>query len=136
MRRGFLTCGAMTSLLAAFIVWTACGDDHHHSGTNRGGMSVQSIQPANGATCVDPSTTIKITFSRATNAKTVTPSAIQVADSHMTAVAGTISFDATSNTATFTPTSALTSNMVFTVTVTGVANTNGVTMSPPFTASF
>jgi Bacterial Ig-like domain len=80
------------------------------------------------------STTIQITFSSAANPVTVNTTNIQVADPKQ--VAGTVSYNATTNTATFTPSAALVPNTTFTVNVTGVSSSAGTAMAGPFTSTF
>ena len=66
-----------------------------------------STTPANGATGVASSATPTATFSRAMDASTITGSSFTLKKSDGTAVAGTVSYDAPSLTAKFTPAAAL-----------------------------
>lgn len=96
---------------------------------------ITSTVPTNGAVKISISSPITINFSEAMQA--LTTSNISVSDG-TTAVTGTVTFDTTSNlTATFTPTSAMKFNTLYTVTVTGGRDLAGNIMAPnPYTFSF
>jgi hypothetical protein len=98
-------------------------------------MAVKTIQPAAGTTCVAQNTTIQITFTSSANPNTINSNNIQVTDSSNNAVAGTLTYDSTSDTATFTPNSPLASNMTYTISVKGVTSMSGAVISP-FTSTF
>ena len=51
-------------------------------------------------------------------------------------MAGSVSYNSTTNVTTFTPTSALASNTTYTATVSGAESTSGVSMTAPFSWSF
>ena len=95
-------------------------------------LRVAATSPLGGATSVPPSSAITATFARA-----VDPSSISFAvlDSSNTPVPGTVSYDASSKTATFTPNQALASSTQYTATVTATATT-GVGMAAPAQWSF
>jgi hypothetical protein len=97
-------------------------------------FTVASIAPAAGASGVALNSTIQITFSAAVDASTINSTNIQVTDPKP--VSGTIAYNASTNAATFTPSSALPQNSTFTVTVSGITGSAGTTMSAPFTSSF
>jgi hypothetical protein len=99
-------------------------------------MSVKSIQPASGATDISSSATVQITFTTSADPQTVNTTNIQVVDSNKNAIAGTVTYNASSNMATFTPTAPWTCALTFTVTVTGVASSTGAAMTAPFSATF
>jgi len=63
--------------------------------------------PADGATGIDRGTTVTATFSRSMDASTITSSTFTLTKAGGAAVAGTVSYDSGSLTATFTPTAAL-----------------------------
>jgi methionine-rich copper-binding protein CopC len=96
---------------------------------------VTSTVPSNGAVKISKNSPITINFSEAMQA--LTTANISVTDG-TTAVTGTVSFDSTSNlTATFTPTSAISYNTLYTVTVTGAKDLAGNNLAPtPYTFSY
>ena len=95
-------------------------------------LRVSATSPLGGATSVPPSNAITATFARA-----VDPSSISFAvlDSTNAPAAGTVSYDSSSKTATFTPNQPLASSTQYTATVTATANT-GVGMAAPAQWSF
>src|SRR5215813_14070105 len=130
--RGFVVLSVSLILLGTLFS-IGCGDDHHSNPNNFG---VQTATPANGATCVDPAAAIQITFNGNADSNTINTNTIQVTDPSNNVIAGTVTYDAGSRTATFTPTSALTSNLVYKITVSGVMGSNGSGMTTSFTESF
>jgi hypothetical protein len=82
---------------------------------------------------VDFNVTPSVTFSQA-----VVPASVQMAvvDQDGQVVAGTQTFDASANKATFTPSALFNPATKFTVTVSGATNYGGVAMAAPFTFSF
>ncbi|MGC0417688.1 DUF4082 domain-containing protein [Embleya sp. AB8] len=82
--------------------------------------------PANAAGAVAVGTTIGATFDKAVQPATI---AWSVAKPDHTTAAGTASYDATSRTATFQPTAALTAGTTYTVTLTGAQAADGTPMA-------
>jgi hypothetical protein len=130
-----------TSLLAFLLAFS--------TGCNKGGatapastttpvaaFTVTAIVPVAGATCVATNAVIQITFSGAANPAMVDSANIQVAGSNNSAVPGAVTYNATTDVGTFTPTAALASNEAFTVTVSSVESSANVVMQTPFTAKF
>ena len=78
--------------------------------------AVASEIPANAATGVCPATVVTATFSEAMNAATISATTFTLAGPGTTAVAGAVSY--AGSTATFTPSSALALNTVYTATIT------------------
>lgn len=100
--------------------------------------TVTSVTPPNGSTLVCPNVAIiTATFSKAMNPATITTSTFTLA-SGGASVSGSVAYDATTNTATFTPPAAsLTPNTTFTATITtGVADTFGNHLAANFTWTF
>ena len=128
--RIFTAVAVLLALLFAFSV--GCGDDNNKPDT----PSVKSVQPANSATCVDMGSKVQVTFSGAVDSNTVNTANIQVTDAANNPVPATVTYDAATNTATFTPTSPLVSSATYTVNVNGVSNSSGTRMSSPFTSTF
>lgn len=138
---------AVVPVLAAACLAAGCGGGSHvttpanpNSPSNPStpstpaAFSVSAIVPAAGATQVPLSATIQITFSAAANASTVSTTNIQLTDPKP--VAGTVAYNASNNTATFTPSAALVPNSTYTVTVSGVTSANGTAMASAFVSNF
>jgi len=100
--------------------------------------TVIAVSPANGATQVDPTTAVSITFSEAMDASTINGTNISLRLSSSGAlVTGTVTYNATSHVATFTPAAALGVPANYTVTVsTGVKDLAGNAMSAAFQSTF
>jgi hypothetical protein len=126
----------MISMTAVLAFNSACGGGTSKPPTTNTSTIVQSVEPAAGATCVPPSTKVQVSFAVAVNSQSVNNSDVQVTDANKNPVAGAVAFDATNNTATFTPDALLTSNAGYTTTVSGVTTPSGSAMSTPFTSSF
>lgn len=94
--------------------------------------------PANGATGVATNALVTIQFSEPMDQTTINATNIKLSvTSGGAAVAGTVSYDAGTNTATFTPTSALSNNTGYTVTVTtGVKDVAGNALAAQSTSTF
>jgi len=96
--------------------------------------AVTSTVPANLATSVPVTTVVSATFSKSMDASTINTTTFTLkVTATSAAVAGTVSYDAATNTATFTPSSALASATTYTATITtGAHDTSG----NPLPASF
>ena len=95
-------------LLASFLfLLAACGGSSHPA------ISVASTVPATGATGVSTTAAIQITFSSAANPNTVNSTNIQVTDPNKNPVPGTVTYNSTTNIATFTPTTPLAANTTY-----------------------
>ncbi|WP_204913053.1 DUF4082 domain-containing protein [Microlunatus spumicola] len=94
--------------------------------------TVSAVSPASGANGVNAATKVTATFARAVDPTSV---ALSLRTSGGTAVAGTVAYDATSRTATFTPGAALGSFGTYTATA-SAKNPSGLPMSSPRTWSF
>jgi hypothetical protein len=91
---------------------------------------------ANVGVCPD-SAIISVTFSKAMNPATINISTFTLTNPSGAMVAGAVTYVAATNIATFTPTSSLAVNTVFTATITtGTADTYGNTLATDFTWSF
>ena len=97
--------------------------------------TVTSETPASAATNVAVSTAPTATFNEAVQSSTVS---FTLKNSSGSSVAGSVSYNSTTNVTTFTPTptSALAYNTTYTATVSGAQSTSGVTMTAPFSWSF
>jgi methionine-rich copper-binding protein CopC len=95
--------------------------------------AVSAVTPASGAAGVAVAATERVTFNQAVQASTVV---FTLKTSSGTAVAGTVSYNSTTNTATFTPRAALAYAATYTASVSGAKNSSGIAMSAPFSWSF
>ncbi|WP_427173005.1 DUF4082 domain-containing protein [Arthrobacter sp. 92] len=95
--------------------------------------AVSSVSPVNGATGVAVSVKPAATFNQSVTGSSVV---FTLKDSSGAAVAGAVSYDSASNTATFTPGSALAYGITYTATVSGAANSTGQVMAAPYSWLF
>jgi hypothetical protein len=96
--------------------------------------TVMAVSPASGATRASVSTSVVVTFSEPVDPTTL-PAGVQVA-AGTTLVAGGVTCDAANQVATFTPSALLASQTLYTVTVAGVKDLAGNTMTAAFTSTF
>lgn len=104
------------------------------AGASPATFSVASVKPASGTTNVPLNSSIQITFSSAADSSTVNTTDIVVTDPK--AVSGTVNYDSSTETATFTPAAPLVADSTYTVTVNGVKSSAGTAMSSAFQAKF
>ena len=99
------------------------------------GPTVGSVSPPANSTGVPVSFTVSATFNESVQASSITSS-----DFTLETAAGTlgvtVTYNASTNTATLTPSAALTYSTTYTVSVSGVTDASGHTMASPFTWSF
>ena len=108
----------------------------YQAGANQAGPvtpSVTSETPASGASNVAVSTAPTVTFNEAMQSSTIS---LTLENSSGSSMAGSVSYNSTTNVVTFTPTSALAPNTTYTVTVSGAESMSGVAMTAPFSCSF
>jgi O-glycosyl hydrolase len=92
--------------------------------------TVSAVSPADGATGVAIGTAVSATFNAAMNASSITTGTFTLAAQGGSAVAGTVSYDATSQTATFTPAASLAYSTTYTATLTaGVTSSAGTALA-------
>jgi Ice-binding-like/Bacterial Ig-like domain len=118
---------------------TACGRQVVEFGDEAGtstAPTVTSTMPVNRATAVAVDTLVSATFSRAMDAGTIDRTTFTV--SQRTAkVPGAVTFDALTNTATFTPASSLEPSLIYSVTVSArVTDAAGIPLDANYTWSF
>lgn len=90
---------------------------------------------ADGGAC--PNTVVTVTFSKAMNAATIDGATFTLTGPGLAAVTGVVSYDAPSDTATFTPSISLALSAIYTATVTtGAQDTYGNALANNFTWSF
>ena len=94
---------------------------------------VTSAYPVNGQTSVPPSTGLSFTFNEAVSASSIL---FSLTNSQGVSVPGTISYNSSTNTATFTPSSALSNATTYTGTVSGATDANGDQMESAYSWSF
>ena len=88
--------------------------------------SITASSPRSGQVGVAANSVVTATFADAINTGSAQ---VAVKTAGGTAVAGSVTYDATSRTVTFTPTSAFAASTGYTVTVSGATSTSGVTMA-------
>jgi hypothetical protein len=129
-------------LLVAFVA--GCGDPDKNAGAGNPGApltppTVISVTPLNGSTGVCPNNGIIIsaTFSKAMNPATIDITTFTLTGPGGASVAGAVTYIATTNVATFTPSGALTASTAYNATVTtGAKDTFGNGLAANFTWSF
>ncbi len=80
---------------------------------------VTTVTPVNAATNVNTNTAVTGVFSEAVNASTVNSSTVELRNASNTLVAATIAYNASTNTVTLTPSSALAASAVYTAKIKG-----------------
>jgi hypothetical protein len=129
-------------LFALSIVMAGCGDSDANPGAGKPGNpltppQVTSVNPLTGSTltCGTP-LVINASFSKAMNPATINATTFILA-SGATNVAGVVTYDATANIATFTPSAALSPNSLYVATITtGAQDQFGNGLSTNFFWSF
>lgn len=97
--------------------------------------TIVSVAPAENATGVSTTAEIRVQFTTDMNPSTITPATITVIDENNNAVAGTVTYDAATRTATFVPASPLGDNVTYTVTLSrGILDTAGNAL--PYTVQY
>jgi methionine-rich copper-binding protein CopC len=136
---------SITSSLAIFsALITGCGGSHPNpvspsapsspGASSASSFSVSGSAPASGATNVALDATIQITFSSAVDAGTVNTTDFVVTDPQ--AVSGSVSYNSSNNTVTFTPSTPLAADSTYTVKVSGVTSSSGAAMAGAYSFSF
>ncbi|MGJ0483987.1 MAG: N,N-dimethylformamidase beta subunit family domain-containing protein [Methylomicrobium sp.] len=81
--------------------------------------TVTSTSPASGATGVSPTSVVTAIFSEAVDSTTVNTSTFELRDSASNLIAGSVTYNAATNTATLTPTNSLTPSTPYTAKIKG-----------------
>jgi hypothetical protein len=111
--------------------------DYTWSFTTATAPSVSSTSPASNATGVAVNTVITATFSKAMDSTTINTSTFMLKDSSANLVAGTVSYDSATYTATFTPSANLSYSTAYSASITtGVKDTSGNSMAATYSWSF
>jgi hypothetical protein len=126
-------------LLAVGIV--GCADPDKNAGSGAGSPltppTVISVTPPDGSAGSCPNALVTATFSKAMNPSTINTSTFTLTGPGTTSVSGQATYVASTNIATFTPSSSLALNTTYTATITtGVADTFGNTLAAPFVWTF
>ncbi|MFO0753908.1 MAG: Ig-like domain-containing protein [Thermodesulfovibrionales bacterium] len=96
--------------------------------------AVVSVSPADNASGVSTSTTVAATFNESMDASTISSTTFRINNG---AVAGTVSYNDTNKTATFTPSAPLANNTTYTASLSvGMRDLSGNALSTAFTWSF
>jgi hypothetical protein len=121
------------------IFGAGCSDPDKNTGTIAGVTppTVISVAAPAGATGACPNTIVTATFSEAMNPSTINATTFTVTGPGAAPVAGQVTYDASSNTAIFTPSSTLALNTVYTATITtGAKDLFGNALGSNFVWSF
>ncbi len=135
------TIGILAFLLAIVISGCAGGHDYNPNAGVPGDPftppTVTSVTPPDGTVIICPDIpVVTATFSKAMNPSTFKTSTFTLTSAGVN-VPGAVTYDAPTNTATFTPTTALAASTKFTATITtGVADTFGNTLATNFVWAF
>ena len=127
---------AACSLAALLVVMAGCGSDNNPTAptTDVVAPTVNATNPISGTTGV---AVITATFSEAMNATTITAATFTVSGPGGAPVAGTVAYDASTQIARFTPTSALTVGTAYTAMITtGAQDAAGNALSSNHVWSF
>jgi len=123
----------------ALIFTTGCSDYDKNTGTNPSVTppTVTSVAPPNGAPGACPNSIVTATFSKAMNPVSIDSSTFTVTGPGTAAVAGVVTYDASSDTAIFTPASPLALSTLYTATITtGAQDMYGNTLAANFVWTF
>ena len=98
--------------------------------------AVTGETPGSGATGVATNTAVTATFNEAVVASSITTGDFVLKNSGGTAVAATVSYNSSTDTATLTPSARLANSTTYTATISGVTDGSGHTMASPVSWSF
>jgi hypothetical protein len=123
-----------------FLLMFGAGcSDYDKSGSNPTVTApiVSSVAPLNAAATACPNTIATATFSVAMNPATITGASFTLAGPGNAAVTGVVTYDATSKTATFTPSNTLALSTLYTATITTAAtDVYGIALASNFVWTF
>jgi hypothetical protein len=131
-------CNIWFTAFLLLVFSTGCNDyDKSSSNVTVTPPTVVASGPPNAAAGACPNSIVTVTFSKAMYAATINGTTFTLTGPAAVAVAGVVSYDAPSKTATFTPSASLALNTLYTVTVTtGAIDTYGNALAKDFTWSF
>jgi hypothetical protein len=128
---------AALSLTALLVVIAGCGSDNNNPSAPLVDViapTVSATNPGSGATGV---AIITASFSEPMNASTITAATFTVSDAAAVPVAGTVTYDASNERATFAPTGALATGATYTATITtGAKDAAGNALANNYTWGF
>jgi len=127
-------------VLLSVLAIVSCSSRHVEQKPDTTRPTIVSASPANGATTVAVTTAVTITFSESMNPLTINDTSfllVSVSSTTTTPVPGNVTYDASSNIATFTTTSALRHGTQYIATITtGVTDAAGNAINPTYSWSF
>jgi O-glycosyl hydrolase len=131
-------------LVAAALVISGCGGGSGGGGTTctsncntTSPPSVSAVTPTNTSTGIAITSAVTATFSEPMNASTITGSTFTLVPQGGSAVAATVSYNASGNVATLTPTASLVNGTMYTATITtGVMSSSGSALASSYTWTF
>ncbi len=119
------------------LVATGCSDPDKTINPDLVPPTATTVAPLAASTGACPNAPVTATFSLAMNPATITGTTFTLTGPGTTPVAGTVTYAAASNTATFTPSSALALNTAYTATITtGATDTFGIALASNFVWTF
>jgi hypothetical protein len=120
------------------IFSAGCGDyDKPGSNPTVTAPTVVAVAPLSAATTACPSTAVTATFSVAMNSATINGTTFTLTGPGTTPVTGVVTYAASTNTATFTPSSALALSTLYTATITtGATDAYGISLAANFVWTF
>jgi hypothetical protein len=123
-------------LLSVFLVMIliACGGGHHNA--EPVAPSIISVSPAAGAIDVALNSQVQATFSTDMDSSTINTDTFTIVSPSGDKVIGTVSYDDTTKTTTFSPSSSYAPQTTYIATVSGVKDKSGKTMNSPYSWSF
>ena len=89
---------------------------------------MSATNPINNQTSVPTNASVSVTFSKAVQASTIQ---FTLTGPNSSSVSGNVSYNSTTNTATFTPSATLSSATAYTANVSGVKDNNGTRHEQP-----
>jgi hypothetical protein len=107
------------AILLIILITSATGcSDNGSSNKHNTPPTAVSAGPPSAAAGACPNTMVTVTFSEAMNPSTINATTLTLTGPALAAVAGTVSYDVASKTATFSPSASLALNTLYTATVT------------------
>jgi len=120
------------------VVATGCSDPDKSGGNpTLTAPTVMSVAPPSGAGGACPNTIVTAAFAEAMNPSTIDSSTFTLTGPGSTPVSGQVTYDATGNSAIFTPAGSLIPSTTYTATITtGASNLRGIPLASDFVWTF
>jgi Ice-binding-like/Bacterial Ig-like domain len=119
------------------IICAGCSDPDKHMNPGLVPPTVLSVTPPAGTVGTCPNMVVTATFSKAMNSTSINSSTFTLAGPSASPVTGTVTYDASSNTATFTPATALALSTLYTATITtGAIDEQGIALASNYVWTF